>query len=224
MREPLPDWTQENAMQVLEEYLTLARSGDERGMAFVDSPLMDWFCSIVDADADNFRKRLEDKQMALLDKREREPQSFTQPIYGIPYKQYCENCQAPFYYHYQVHYCPLCEDAILGDEKIERKDYRDKEIMDIENERSKNYEVNHNLGAFYRYTVEYDPLPVDCGGFSKGARMNLEEVEAGLRMHSLSPGMIIKYSGKRDRIYKVIFDECYKLMEIRMEEMTKEIK
>ena len=139
-------------------------------------------------------------------KREREPMNHSKPIQKVPFKQQCENCQAMFWYHSPVYYCPDCEDAIFCEEEPIYGNHRDTEILEIERIRKQHYPALHNAG---RFVVEYDPLPVECGGFSKGATMNKEEIEAGLRLQSLSPGMIIRYNGKGKRMYRVVCDGGY---------------
>lgn len=154
--------------------------------------------------------------------REREPMTFTQPISGVPFEQICENCGATFRYHYRVHYCPDCEDVIYGTEEPVRGDHNDKDIQEIERIRTENAnrnKVDRSVSGFYKYTVEYDPIPDELGGMV-GAKLNLEEVEAALRTKSFEPGMILRYDGQMvKRRYKVVCkkDGMYKLEEIENE-------
>lgn len=156
--------------------------------------------------------------------REREPMSTSKnPVGGVPYQQYCENCQRTFYYHYRVHYCPECEDLIYGEEKFVYGDHNDQEALELERIRSKNLNKNctdRSIAANYRYTVEYDPLPPEMGNM-EGAALNKEEVEALLRMKSIDPGAIIRYEGQiYTRRYRVVCAgkmKVYKLVEIKEE-------
>jgi hypothetical protein len=65
MRTPFPDWNTESVVQLLEEYLLLAKRGDALGLAFVDSVVFDLFCEMVEADPWKLRAPLEGVQMRM---------------------------------------------------------------------------------------------------------------------------------------------------------------
>lgn len=50
-----PELTQDDVMRIMQEYLTLAKNGDDLGLAFVDSILFDLFCDALEMDAENWR-------------------------------------------------------------------------------------------------------------------------------------------------------------------------
>ncbi len=53
-----------------------------------------------------------------------------------------------------------------------------------------------------RITILHDPIPVEEGGFSPGARLRSEELEAGIRLNSFVPGMKFKERISRRNQYK----------------------
>jgi hypothetical protein len=206
-RDPFPDWQTESAVQVLEHYLALAQCGSVLGLAFVDSVVMDVFCEMVEADAGKFRGLLEGKQMTMeITEREREILRWSDPA-PVPYAQTCKLCGQEFYYHYPVHYCPECEDVVCGEQgRTTVDDYIDKDALAVERARREYRKPSaHWYQKTERYEIVNDPIPLEEGGFAKGARMNKEDVKTGIQLESFVEGTEFLYhgmSGKETR-YRV---------------------
>ncbi len=60
------------------------------------------------------------------------------------------------------------------------------------------YERYHKKkhGDGYHYSVVYDPLPIEAGGFRKGAIISIEENKQTLRRGNYAPGTLLKYGRK----------------------------
>ena len=153
----------------------------------------------------------------------REREQTEKIVPSVPYRQICENCQQPFYYHYPVHYCPECEDMIYGEEKYIYGNHNDPEMLEIERMRSKNTKKNNYVphsNVRGHYIVEYDPLPNEEGGMN-GAMLNKEDVIAIVNMKSIDPGAILRFEKKnsisRYRVVCVGKTQKYKLEKITEE-------
>jgi hypothetical protein len=198
MRQPFPDWNTEGVYQLLEEYLLLAKAGDTLGLAFVDSVVFDLFCEMVEASADQFRRRLEDTQMTLsITAREREYSCPSEPK-GCPYAQTCENCGATFWYHYDCHYCQDCEEVLFGEPERDMSEWSKRRALDkarwVSDHQAKERPAQARRQQSFK--VMLDPIPVEEGGFKIGTKMSREEVETGVRLGVFESGMKFKYCFK----------------------------
>jgi len=76
------------------------------------------------------------------------------------------------------------------------------------------------------YTVVYDPIPTEQGGFSKGSKLGELDVEFSVKMGHFAPGMVIR-KRQTDYIVKRVKEfgkERYFLAQVSFKEGRKLVK